>query len=119
MRSLVFVALSVAVLGAGGVPAMAADPAQARLAAPVSEAREVIVDGRLWKCRGQKCTAGSQGKNQPIARECARVARVIGPVTEYRQGTRILNEKGVAQCNAQATELAKTGAGADAVAQTR
>lgn len=121
MKRYVFVALSVAVLGATSVPSFAADPARARLVAPVSEAREVIVDGRLWKCSGQKCTSGSQGKNQPIARECARVAKVIGPVTEYIQGTRILNREGLRQCNtaAGATEQAETVPTSDASAQTR
>ena len=118
MKRYVFVALAVAVLGAAGVPAVAADPAQARLSAPVSEAREVIVDGRLWKCRGEKCTTGSQGKNQPMLRECIRAAKVLGPIMEYRQGTRMLNAKGLAQCNSP-VEQARTGPATDAVAQAK
>ena len=117
MNKYAFVALSVAVLGATSVPAVAADPAQARLTAPVSQARQVIIDGRLWKCRGEKCTTGSQGKNQPILRECIRAAKVLGPIVEYRQGTRILNDKGLAQCNSR-VEQARVGPATDAVAET-
>ena len=123
MRKSVFVALTVAVLGTASLPAFAADPAQARLVAPGAQPREVIIDGRLWKCRGEKCTAGSQGKNQPILRECARAAKVLGPIVEYRQGTRILNSRGLNQCNSRTeqakTEPAETGPATDAVAQGR
>ena len=95
------------------VGALAADKAEARLAAAVSEPLKVIIDGRLWSCEGEKCTSGSQGKNQPITRECARAAKVLGPVVSYRQGERRLDDAGIAACNGGA-ETARTASGSDA-----
>lgn len=80
-------------------PAGSAERAEARLASPMAEGRQVIVDGRLWSCAGDRCVAGSQGRSQPISRECLRVAKIVGPIIEYRQGDRTLSAAGVAACN--------------------
>ena len=120
MTNVKYGVLALAVLGAAGVSvsAPAAERAEARLAAQVSEARQVIIDGRLWSCAGDKCTAGSQGRSQPIGRECARVAKVVGPVVEYRQGDKILGASGIAACNG-GREIARAAPATDAAANAR
>ena len=117
MKKVAFVALAAFALMQGGL-SMAADKAEATLAAAVSEPRKVIIDGRLWSCEGEKCTAGSQGKNQPIGRECARAAKVLGPIVAYRQGGKELNSAGIAACNAS-TETARAASGPDAADRAR
>ena len=97
---------------------IAAERAEATLAAPVSESRKVIIDGRLWSCEGDKCTAGSQGRDQPIRRECARAAKVLGPIVAYRQGARSLDAAGLAACNAS-QEAARAAPGFDVAATVR
>jgi hypothetical protein len=120
MTNVKYGVLALAVLGAAGVSvsAPAAERAEARLAAQVSEARQVIIDGRLWSCAGDKCTAGSQGRSQPIGRECARVAKVVGPVVEYRQGEKVLGAAGIVACNGD-REVARAAPSTDAAATAR
>ena len=120
MKSFAYGAFTAIVLAGAGLSAgaFAADKAEARLAAAVSAPRKVIIDGRLWSCEGEKCTAGSQGKNQPITRECARAAKVLGPVVAYRQGERSLDEAGIMACNG-GVETARTASGPDAVGRAR
>ena len=120
MRTFAYGALGAIVLASSGfsVAAYAADPAAARLQAAVSAPRKVIIDGRLWSCEGEKCTSGSQGRNQPIARECVRVAKALGPVAEYRQGANVLDAAALVACNVH-IETARTGSSAPAVASAR
>jgi hypothetical protein len=109
--------IALLLLGAAGSTG-AAERSEARLAAPVSEARKVIVDGRLWSCTDDRCMAGSQGRSQPIGRECLRVAKVVGPIIEYRQGDKALDAAGIAACNG-VRETARTASSTDAAATTR
>lgn len=117
MTSVRYGVLALAILGGSAFASSgsAADRAEARLAAQVAEARQVIIDGRLWSCAGDKCTAGPQGRSQPIGRACARVAKVVGPVIEYRQGDKALGAAGIAACNGD-REVAQTASGTDAAA---
>lgn len=119
MKKVAFVALTAFALMHGGI-SLAADKAEATLSAPLSQPRKVIIDGRLWSCEGEKCTAGPQGKNQPISRECSRAAKFLGQIVAYRQGNRELDTIGLAACNgAAATARAPAGASADVAARTR
>jgi hypothetical protein len=105
MQKLLF-ALTAAGLMAAAVPQVAwADlvlPAQAKLAAPVAEARKVIVDGRIWRCEADLCKAGEQGTDQPAQRECGKLAKSVGTIVAYTSGTRELPEASLAACNASA-----------------
>ena len=109
--------IALLLLGAAGSTS-AAGRSEARLAAPVAEARQVIIDGRLWSCTDDKCMAGSQGRSQPIGRECLRVAKVVGPIIEYRQGDKVLDAADIAACNG-VRETARTAPSTDAGATTR
>lgn len=100
MRELVFGFFALSLMG--GSAALAADSkgAEAKLAAPLAAPVRVIVDGRLWSCEGDVCKGSGQGASQPLRRECARVAKVVGPVAAYRNGERSLDAAGLAACNA-------------------
>ncbi len=120
MTQIKFGALAALVLMTASVsaPVLAADKAEARLAAAVSAPRKVIIDGRLWSCEGEKCTAGSQGKNQPIGRECSRAAKVLGPIVAYTQGEKTLGAAEITACNG-GVETARTASGSDAAARSK
>jgi hypothetical protein len=117
MRNVAFVAAAVMMLGAG-FTAHAGERAEATLASPLAKSRKAIIDGRAWTCQEEKCTSGSQGKNQPIARECVRTAKVLGPIVSYRRGQRSLDAAEIAACNA-AQETARAAAGTDVAARGR
>lgn len=82
-----------------GLAFAAGQMTEATLATPVSAHREVIVDGKLWICETNKCTSGNKGISQPLARECARAARVLGPIVAYRRGDQTLTDAQIAVCN--------------------
>lgn len=59
--------------------------ARAVLASPLAEAKTAVIDGRSWRCEGALCTgrASAAPKSQPVAFECQRVARAMGPLVRY------------------------------------
>ena len=81
-----------------GTPALAqGQTLRAELAAAHEGAREVIVDGRLWSCSGNACTA--QGDDARPAIACRKLARKLGPVTRFATAQSELNAAGLATCN--------------------
>ena len=95
--------LAVALLSLG----LPAGPAQAAprlgvnavvLATPLAEPRQEIVDGALWRCAGEQCTAPAQG-DRAVA-TCGRVARKIGPVSRFASPQGDLTAEELARCNA-------------------
>ena len=79
--------------------AFAAERAEATLATPVPAPVEKIVDGRIWRCEGSTCVGGSGfARSQPIARECARAAKVLGAFTSFKRGGRELSAEQVQAC---------------------
>jgi len=83
-------------------PVTATPNSQATLVEPKAGAQLVIVDGRVWKCTGVNCFAPAEGSGQPLARECARVVKVLGKVTAFVRDGVPLDEKRLAACNAGA-----------------
>jgi len=82
-------------------PAQAAPHAglfAAVLASPVAEPRQAIVDGVLWKCAGEQCSAPAQGSRAAIT--CARVARKLGPVVRFSSPQGDLSADEITRCNA-------------------
>lgn len=69
------------------------------LAAPVAQPRQEIVDGLLWKCAGESCSAPAQGGRPVIT--CARVARKIGAVARFSSPQGELSADELARCNAR------------------
>lgn len=87
---------ALAVLAA--TPALAQAPTmRAEFAASQDANREVIVDGRLWNCSGNACTA--QGEDARPAVACRKLARKLGPVARFATSQSELNAAGLAACN--------------------
>ena len=75
-------------------------PAEVKLAAPAKEPMKVTIDGRIWRCQDDVCKGAEQGNTQPAKRECAKVAKVLGPLVAYKDGKKDLPEADLAACNA-------------------
>lgn len=73
--------------------------AEAVLKAPVAKPITTAIDGRVWSCEGDKCTASGAGDSQPLKRECRRVAAELGALKTYKSETGSLDEAGTAVCN--------------------
>lgn len=67
------------------------------LAHPLPAPRQEIVDGVLWKCAGEQCSAPAQGSRPVLA--CGRVARKIGPVARFTAPQGELSAEELARCN--------------------
>lgn len=59
--------------------------------------REVVIDGRLWTCSGNACTAPGDDARPAIA--CRKLARKLGPVARFATPQAELNAAGLATCN--------------------
>jgi hypothetical protein len=64
--------------------------------------RPVVLDGRVWRCDGAQCAAAGRGRSQGLIRECARVARKLGPLTAYARDGVALDQAGLDRCNREA-----------------
>ena len=88
---------AVAVLSIG-VPVHAqATSLRAEFAAPFERATEVAVDGRMWSCTGNACTARGDDPRPAVA--CRKLARKLGPVTRFSTPQGELDAAGLASCN--------------------
>jgi len=56
------------------------------------------VDGALWKCSGDRCSAPAQG-GRPVF-VCAKVAGKFGAVASFATPAGALSEAEVSRCNA-------------------
>ena len=100
-RALTSATLALAASLAGlSIPAGAA-PAGAYaavLATPVAAPRREILDGAIWRCEGDRCTAPADGaRAQSI---CIKVARKFGPVSSFATPQGPLSAEQLTRCNA-------------------
>jgi hypothetical protein len=72
----------------------------AALASPLAEPRREIVDGVLWRCEGDRCTASVEG-SRPV-RICGRVAKKFGEVARFTSPEGELAAEDLARCNGKA-----------------
>ena len=98
-------AAGVALAAAAAAPNAIPDGASmARLAIPVVQPVEKLIDGRDWSCAGDVCVAGRQdtADSQPLWMECSHAAAELGAFTDYRTGSDTLAAAKLLRCNAQA-----------------
>lgn len=68
------------------------------LATPVSEARREIIDGAIWRCAGDRCSARADGARTQVV--CGRVARKFGIVAKFTGPQGDLSTEQLTRCNA-------------------
>jgi hypothetical protein len=99
-HALIAAALALAAVLAGqSIPAEAA-PAGAYpavLTAPLAAPRREIVDGAIWRCEGDRCSAPADGERAQSV--CAKVARRFGPITSFAAPQGALSAEQLARCN--------------------
>jgi hypothetical protein len=90
---------AVLALGAVGTPAHAAPRAGyvVTLAAPLAEPRQDVLDGALWKCAGDRCSAAAEGSRPVLV--CGRVARKFGEVARFTAPDGDLAPEALERCN--------------------
>jgi len=102
-RTLVAAALALvgtaASFGATTSTAQAASAYSAKLAAPLSEARQEILSGAVWKCSGDSCT-GTDNGSAPV-NNCARVAKKFGRVASFNSPRGELSAEQLERCNSK------------------
>ena len=90
--------IAFALAAALSVPAAAQAPTmRAEFAASQDGTKEVIIDGRLWSCSGNACTARGDDARPAIA--CRKLARKLGPVSGFATPQAELDAAGLATCN--------------------
>lgn len=67
------------------------------LSAALAEPREDIIDGVLWKCSSDQCSAQATGSRPVMV--CTRVARKFGPVASFTSPQGDLSADELARCN--------------------
>ena len=76
----------------------------ARLATPLSQPTDPVMDGRIWHCEGAVCrvNAAPTARSQSLARECESAAHALGAFESYQTGGVTLEGDDLASCNAHA-----------------
>ena len=77
--------------------AMAGSTYSATLAAPLASPKQDIVNGVLWKCTGDRCTAPDQGSRPALV--CQKVAKHFGEVAAFTSPGVALTGEALAKCN--------------------
>lgn len=86
--------------GAATAPVQAAAPGaySAVLAAPLTAPRREIVDGTIWRCAGDRCSAPADGA-RPLA-ICGKVMHRFGTVARFSSPQGDLSSEQLTRCNA-------------------
>ena len=101
MRSLV---LSLMLL-AGAAPAYAEAPLGAvSFAEGVTAPEKVVVNERLWRCDGARCSGPGETRGVAMMRACKSLARDVGPIASFKVGVAALEADAIAQCNGGAKD---------------
>jgi hypothetical protein len=95
-------ALIISLLAAGLMAGEASAASSASLQAGGPGPRLLVLDGRVWRCNGGDCAAAGRGRSQGLIRECARVARKLGPLSAYTRDGLAFDATALARCNREA-----------------
>jgi hypothetical protein len=80
------------------------------LTSPVSAPRREIVDGVLWRCEGERCSAPADGERTLAL--CGKVARKFGALAAFTGPQGALSTEDLARCNSAAPVSRSAGASA-------
>lgn len=79
-------------------PALAGSTAT--LAAPVEKETQVIKDGKIWRCEGDRCATDAEYETvNRLVRACRAIVDEAGPVTDVTSGDDRLGPDELAACN--------------------
>ena len=78
------------------------------LASPIETPRREIVDGVLWRCEGERCSAPADGERTLAL--CGKLARKFGAVARFTGPQGALAAEDLARCNAAAPVSRSGGA---------
>jgi hypothetical protein len=80
--------------------ALADSPAVATLQQPVAKPIQFISNGAVWDCDGSACTAANAQDMYFGPSECHEVARRAGPIGEFKNANKTLQQTALDRCNA-------------------
>lgn len=83
-----------------GNPAFAAPRSgeySAALAIPMARPTQEIVNGVLWRCAGERCSAQADGSRPILA--CQRAVRAFGTVTRFSTPAGDMSAEDLSRCN--------------------
>lgn len=69
----------------------------ATLTAPLDAPRQEVIGEVLWKCAGDRCSAGNMG-GRPVL-TCQKVAKEFGAVARFTSGAKEFSAEDLAKCN--------------------
>lgn len=106
-RHLPHALFTAALVLAGTIASFSATTAPARAAAtgvyaavlvtPLAAPRREIVDGAIWRCDGDRCSAPADGARAQTV--CAKIARKFGPVASFATPQGALSAEQITRCN--------------------
>jgi hypothetical protein len=74
------------------------------LATPLKSPKDPVIDGRIWHCEADTCRVSplSTAHAEPLGRECADAAKMVGAFTSYQTGADTVDGEALAKCNTSA-----------------
>ncbi len=70
----------------------------ASLASPLAESRREIIDGTLWRCEGDRCSALADGSRPVMA--CRKASKKFGAIARFATPAGDLSAEDLGRCNA-------------------
>ncbi len=67
------------------------------LVTPLAAPRREIVDGAIWRCEGERCTAPADGARAQAV--CIKIARKFGPIASFATPQGALSAEQLTRCN--------------------
>jgi hypothetical protein len=80
------------------------------LAAPLEQPRREVVEGALWRCDGERCSAPADGERMQAL--CGKLARRVGEVARFAGPQGELTAEDLARCNSAVPLSRSSRAGA-------
>jgi len=101
IRTLTFSAAAIALAGVAAAASANATTFTLKLETPKTEAQQIVVDGNLWSCEGDTCSATLNRKKATV-RTCQKAAREIGAFVSFENENGALSEAQLNKCNSAA-----------------
>jgi hypothetical protein len=83
-----------------GTAALADSPAVATLQQPIAKPIQFISNAAIWHCEASTCTAANAQDMYFGPSECHEVSRRAGPVSEFKNASKVLQQTALDRCNA-------------------